>query len=667
MAILASDLQRLSFLATAGCFVAVGGIVFVLAADIVAASVVLAFAVAAATALVAAIATPSGATWALGLEYVALVSFGATTFLLFLAFPINRLSVRSGRQSAVGCLVVHAALVLLYGWVLAFNSAAYDAVRNVLFSVLAADLVGASVLAVTALLGASPGQREARRALGLVALGTVAGLAPFCLLSLGPYLLGTGALVPPDIAILSIVLLPASLGGAVLSRQFLGIERLVRRGMLALIVWIGLLALYTVGLDVLERGAAGQSSFLAALLGSTVLSVALIAGTFPLVQAWLRRALERVLFHDVYDYAGTLRQLGGEIVCLSGVETIAQHVLGRLGRTLDLSWAAIALDADAPPPRLHRWGTCPAEVEALASAAEGGRGVQREGTAAQLVPLVTERVAIGRLVLGPKRHDVDLSPEDSALVATLAPLVATALQNALLVRRLEAQVGALEERERALAALSAQLMHVQEEERRRIALDLHDDPLQRAILLARELKDAPQDRYIERCRRAVDEIIDALRAICTDLRPLALDDFGLAAGLEWLVNDVRARSDLAASLVVESTAQAPGGRLPADLEVALYRVAQEALNNCLKHAQATRVMVALSQNGEGIWLKVADNGQGHAAAADANGASSSHLGTLGMRERLKPWEGVLTLEADREGGTAVLAHIQLGGNDGAGR
>src|SRR5207302_2879334 len=116
-----------------------------------------------------------------------------------------------------------------------------------------------------------------------------------------------------------------------------------------------------------------------------------------------------------------------------------------------------------------------------------------------------------------------------------------------------------------------------------IALDLHDDPLQRAILLTREMNELAGETFLpSHVRRSAEEIAISLRAICTGLRPPMLDDLGLAASLEWLASDISARSDLSASLKVDGFGSVGSTRLETNLEVALYRAAQEALTNCVK-------------------------------------------------------------------------------------
>lgn len=651
--------QRLSFLVTAACFLAVGGAAFVLAADVLASSLLLCVATSAAALLMAGIATLSGLGWALATEYVAVVAFGGTTLLLFLVFPINRLSTRPGRWVAAAAVAAHAGLLVGYAYVVTLDTAAYGALQTAWFVVVAADLLGAVVLILLARFATPVQQRAARRALELVCLGSVAGLLPFGLLSLVPHALGLGYLVPPHLAIGSLVLLPTSLGAAILSRQLLGITRLVRRGLIALAVWLALVSAYSLGLNALGRALALRSSIESAPPGWIVVSVALVAGTLPTAQKQLQGVLERILFPDTYSYAETLQQLGAELAHLSGVDAVATHTLARLGRTLDLSWAALALNAAGSPAALHRWGQCPADLDparlvAAGSPVEGDPDARTTGT---IVPLVADRVTIGALAIGPKRHDVVLLAEDRALVATVAHLVATTLQNALLVRQLRTQLAVLGERERTLGALNARLMQVQEDERRTLALDLHDDPLQRALLLARELGEAEEaSPQSERWRQAVEDIIVSLRAICVGLRPPALDDFGLAAGLERLVSDLRARSDLATWLRVETADRGPFGRLRSDLETALYRVAQEALNNCARHARATRVAVTLVRDPRTIRLRVVDDGQGYRPAADPG---RSRLGIVGMRERLSPWGGVVTVEDGPTGGTVLSAEILL--------
>lgn len=672
----ASIARRGAFLTLAACFIVVGAAIYVLSVEVATGNVVLSLSFAAATALVAAVATPSRASWALTVEHVAVTVFCASVFLLFLVFPINRLLVLWGRVAAGICLGVTLTLLCLYAWVIAANSAAFGWLQPVAFAVLAADFVGAAGLAVYALVQRSTKQQQVRPALALIVLGILAGLAPFFLLTIVPRMFGRNSWpqvqVEPETAILSSVLVPIGLGAAVLSRQFPGITRLVRRSLVALTVWTMLVTIYTIGLYVLYQALDASLRPFEPTVPLTALVVAFIGATFAPSQSWLRRTIERMLFHDVYNYAETLQRLSTEIARLSTIDAIAWHVLHSLAKMLDLSWAAITICSPGAPRMIYRWGDCPESLSHLidgdvssphwgATYSHPTKTVEEQDTL--LVPLVAEEASLGLVAVGPKRGDLEHLPEDKALIATLTPLVTTALHNALLTQSLEQQVATLAERESALAALTERLLQAHEEERHRIALDLHDDPLQRAILLTRELNELAGETFLPSpVRRSAEEIAISLRAICTGLRPPTLDDLGLVASLEWLTSDVSARSDLSASLMVDGFGSVECTRLEANLEVALYRVAQEALANCVKHARASHVWVTLQREANMVRLRVIDDGQGWNSLAESTDRGH-HLGLLGMRERLRPWGGTLWIGANPAGGTLVSVDVRLRGDD----
>jgi signal transduction histidine kinase len=663
--------RRVTFFTLAACFMVVGAAIYVLGSELATGRVVFGLSLAAATALEAAVATPYRATWALCAEDVAVVVFCASVFLLFVVFPVNRLAVGWGRVAACVCLAATAILLGLYAWVLAANSVGYAWLEPAAFVVLAAEFAGAAGLAVYALVQRPAMQREVRPAMALIVLGILAGLAPFYLLTIVPRLFGRGSVwLKPEDAILSIVLLPIGLGAAVLSRQFPGITRPVRRGLVALAVWTMLVTAYTVGLYELYTSLDARLRPFEPTLPVTALIVACIGATFTPCQSWLRRAVERALFHDVYDYAEALERLSTEIARLGSIDAIASHVLRSLGQMLDLRWATIRVSDATLPAMVYRWGDCSGHVGAAREGA-GSSASRAEAIApmtelaneggALVVPLAADEARLGLLAVGPKRSDMEYLPEDKALIATLAPLVTTALRNALLTRSLEQQVATLAEREEALAALTERLLQAHEEERRRIALDLHDDPLQRAILLTREIGEMPGDGLPVHVRRGIEEIVISLRAICMGLRPPMLDDLGLVAALEWLATDVSACSDLSASLEVEGFEPMKYARLETGLEVALYRVAQEALANCVKHARARQVRVTLQREARVVRLLVADDGLGVGDIADgAEGRLG--LGLLGMRERLRPWGGTVRISANPAGGTQVSADAEVRGD-----
>ena len=224
------------------------------------------------------------------------------------------------------------------------------------------------------------------------------------------------------------------------------------------------------------------------------------------------------------------------------------------------------------------------------------------------------------------------------------------------------------EEEQAQAArrrLLGRVHDIQEEERGRVAVGLHDGPLQGLATLgfklarAKELLADGQTRpamaVLGACEADVAGEVAALRRTMHDLRPLVLDQQGLAAALEDQAEAVRARAGLAACRL---TMRLEGGRLDPAVEIALYRVAQQALANVADHAGATEVEVRLEQAPAGdVVLAVADDGCGFDPASVAGGGGGVQFGLTVMAERVEALGGRLTVRARDEGGTVVEARI----------
>jgi PAS domain S-box-containing protein len=216
------------------------------------------------------------------------------------------------------------------------------------------------------------------------------------------------------------------------------------------------------------------------------------------------------------------------------------------------------------------------------------------------------------------------------------------------------------EAEHARTELLTRLVFAQEDERRRIAREMHDQFGEQLTALAlgiRGLKDAcgDNDRWraqvesIEAIAQRLDRDVDQL---VWELRPTALDDLGLRAALADYLQDWSNRVGVAAQL---HTSGLLDDRLPADVETALYRIAQEALTNIAKHARAAKVEVILERRADSVLLIVEDDGVGFDPAAAAAGRDG--FGLLGMRERAGLVGATLEIESTAGQGTTVLARI----------
>ena len=210
-----------------------------------------------------------------------------------------------------------------------------------------------------------------------------------------------------------------------------------------------------------------------------------------------------------------------------------------------------------------------------------------------------------------------------------------------------------------LRALAARMQTAREEERARVAREIHDELGQAltaikidltALLPSVTADSGPNLQRGQTVFQLLDEAIHSVRRIATDLRPGVLDDLGLVAAIEWAVEEFQNRTG------IESSVSLPEGDLTLDAEnaTALFRILQEALTNVARHAHATRVTVRLAQEHGDLSLEVRDNGGGFREEQLAGGRS---LGVLGMRERAILLGGEFSIGGTPENGTTVRVRL----------
>jgi PAS domain S-box-containing protein len=382
-----------------------------------------------------------------------------------------------------------------------------------------------------------------------------------------------------------------------------------------------------------------------------------------LVHRRLQRSLAALLgLHDV----------GKLLTSVADLNATGRRLLEIAMRAANLRAVALHRRGTADRLRLwHRAGATPETHAARKSSVvtEGRRHTLKtglptvgtldatgDGTAltAWCLPLLAKGKVIGVLeALGEPRPADDLTED---ILGSIALQAATALENVRLYREVA-------DSEQALRRLVHQLMTAQEDERRRIANDIHDGFAQLALGVQQVMEayahEFPGGSHDARKRLDVaiglaGRTVSEIRRVLADLRPSVLEDFGLERALR-----AHAASLEAEGLHVAYSSQIGALRLAGDIEIALFRVAQEALTNVRKHASVTQADLRFLRCGADLVLEIQDDGQGFDPAAAGSGGPGEHLGLLSMSERIAQVAGTLAIISERGGGTLVRAIVPL--------
>ena len=259
------------------------------------------------------------------------------------------------------------------------------------------------------------------------------------------------------------------------------------------------------------------------------------------------------------------------------------------------------------------------------------------------VPMRLRNRTIGLIVAGDKLvPDRRFSSEDLRLAETFAARAAVAVDQARLIQR---------------DALR-RVVRAQEDERRRLARELHDETGQAltSILLGlKSLEDlddvAALGQGVAALRERVVATLQDVRRLAVELRPAALDDFGLEAALERLTAGFAEQT----GLKVELESRLQDDRLPEEVETVLYRIVQEALTNIVKHAQASRVSIVVTQKPGAVGAVIEDDGRGF----DPDQSVDGGIGLIGMRERVALLDGSMTIETAPGKGTTLVIEVPV--------
>jgi signal transduction histidine kinase len=368
--------------------------------------------------------------------------------------------------------------------------------------------------------------------------------------------------------------------------------------------------------------------------------------------------LESVLRLVCQETAGAL-QTSAASVSLYDESEDALHLVSHYGLPEDFGRRIEAL----------AWSTCTVQLRAGEAVVVPDVGAHPELPTAALfatldirsfvsTPMVHEGRLVGTLCIFARGQGRAFTEGELAFLRAIADQAAQAIANAHLYE-------ALQQEQRARAALLEKTISAQEDERKRIARELHDQTSQdlAALMLSLdtcalslETEGPGAEQHLQTAKSIAETMLANVHRLINDLRPSLLDDLGLAPAILWY-GEQRLKP---VGIALDFRCDRMEARLRPALETALFRITQEALTNVVRHAHATRVEVTLDVNGHAVHLTVEDNGSGfEVAAAGAGRGDGRGLGLRGIRERATTMGGDVQIRSAPGEGTTIEVEIPL--------
>lgn len=440
---------------------------------------------------------------------------------------------------------------------------------------------------------------------------------------------------------LSSTILPISLTIAVVRYRLFDIDLLINRG----VVYLTMTAI-VVGIYVFIVGYLGTLFRAGNNLAVSLIATGLVAMVFQPLRQRLQRGINHLMYGERDEPYAALSRLGRRLESTLAPEAVLPTVVTTVREALKLPYTAIYLKQDDNSNKIV------AESASPSLRAEGERirvpGMEHEGLC---IPLIHQGETLGYLVLGPRAPNEAFNSTDLRLLDDLAPQVGVAVHAARLTADLQRS--------------REQLVLAREEERRRLRRDLHDGlgPQLAGLALKLEtlrnrLKDDPlaDSLLADLAKRTQDATAD-IRHLVYALRPIALDELGLVSALREGVMQYTQQGCGSLNITFDAPESLP--LLPAAVEVAVYRIAQEALMNVVRHAEARtcHVRLRLDESADLLCLEVHDDGRGLPMKRRAG------VGLNSMRERAEELGGTLTITSILTGGTLLTVRLPCRMND----
>lgn len=498
-------------------------------------------------------------------------------------------------------------------------------------------------------------ESEVRRQTGILFWGMVLGVSPFVFLTLIPYILYGQEIVGGYITILFLLILPLAYAYVIFQRKLFIIDLIINRSLVWFVLIMFILSMSVLAFTVLER--LFPAPQLLPVIGGLI--AALIAFSITGVSRFVQIQVDKVLYGNHYDFTTVTASLATKLAQPLDRSRLAELLTQELPSQMGVQRADLLLSdgkslnsadpfvgnhtitLDDPFCKWLQENRLPLRsLEMLRKSSIAPTPAWKEYDWAQVLgPLVVEGKLLGVLFLGKRAAGDIYSSQDMQIIATVTEQSALAAANLLLVE--------------TMRGFAQRLVRSEEEERKRLASDLHDTVLQDIFFIKLQLT---KGIYPPEMNQAFDSLITTLRQMIKDQRPPLLKQ-GLVLALQGLVEELSKRSAAIPKIIWHNNLS-ENPVLSDEQATAVYRIAQEAVNNAIKHARARSVEVVVENNGSNcLRLQVSDDGIGGLSTNGNRKLDQNHFGLLLMQERATMINADLKIHTRLGEGTSIVLEV----------
>lgn len=471
-----------------------------------------------------------------------------------------------------------------------------------------------------------------RLRLRLLVSGTLVAGLPSLFFYLAPAALGLPVRMPEWLVGLFFLIGPITYLYATARYNLFGIDQLLNRTLVYVIISLGIIGFYLGPFLWLYRLRLEKITLQMLVISGLTLFV---GWSFNWVKSRIQRLVDRLFYGGWYDYPGV-------------VETISDALAGATER------AQIYDVLTRRVPSMMQLTGCNLWI------GEPGAAYPQTSPFLERFRFKFRSDVPAQWVVGAHFDGDDLSETDRRILKTLSHQAEIALKNVILIETLRHQLAEIKINQKILAGAQHQLLRSREEERARLARELHDSPIQTLVglniqlglLASTEEQQIPIAGALSEMRVEIRQLLSELRQVCNELRPPILDTIGLGAALRAYAEEWSQQSGIEVELIIPANTTLRS--LPPEVAVNLYRVVQESLVNIAKHAYARKVTISLIGDSGFLKIIIKDDGRGFNTPDTLHGfTSQNHFGLVGMRERVDLIGGEFLLQSTPNQGTII--------------